>query len=215
MGNFTGSMNVTRIFRYTPLATEWSNRHHIRFAIAFARLVRISYRRRRAFRHAKNCLRTALCQPAGYFNRVNANLIARLRTPSGLAIQGKTLFVANESGSVGKYDAVTGAAINPNFITGMRFFPQGLAIQGNILFVANFDFGTVGKYDATTGKAINPNFITGAGLPTALALSADTLFVANQSGTVGKYDATTGEAINPNFITGLQFPTELAVKSAR
>jgi WD40 repeat protein len=97
----------------------------------------------------------------------------------------------------------------------MRFFPQGLAIQGNILFVANFDFGTVGKYDATTGKAINPNFITGAGLPTALALSADTLFVANQSGTVGKYDATTGEAINPNFITGLQFPTELAVKSAR
>jgi hypothetical protein len=76
---------------------------------------------------------------------ISADLITRLSTPSGLAIQGKTLFVANESGSVGKYDAATGAAINPSFITGMRFFPQGLAVQGNILFVANFGFGTVGK----------------------------------------------------------------------
>jgi hypothetical protein len=74
---------------------------------------------------------------------------------------------------------------------------------------------TVGKYDATTGEAINANFITGAGLPTALALLDNALFVANQSGTVGKYDATTGEAINANFITGLQFPTGLGVKSAR
>jgi hypothetical protein len=93
--------------------------------------------------------------------------------------------------------------------------PSGLAAQSNTLFVANFGSSTVGKYDASTGEAINANFITGAGLPTALALLDDTLFVANQSGTVGKYNATTGEAINANFITGLQFPTGLGVKSAR
>ena len=129
--------------------------------------------------------------------------------------EGNTLFVANESGSVGKCDAGTGAAIDPNFITGIQFFPQGLVVQGNILFVANFGFGTVGKYNATTGAAINANFFTGIGLPTALALLDGTLFVANQSGTVGKYDATTGEAINANFITGLQFPAGLAAKSAK
>jgi hypothetical protein len=93
---------------------------------------------------------------------INANLIKRLITPSGLAVQGNTIFVANESGWVGKYD---GTAINPRFITGMRFFPQGLAVQGNILFVANFGFGTVGKYNATTGNAINANFITGGRPP--------------------------------------------------
>jgi hypothetical protein len=36
---------------------------------------------------------------------INANLITRLSTPSRLAVQGNTLFVANEGGSVGKYDA--------------------------------------------------------------------------------------------------------------
>ncbi len=142
---------------------------------------------------------------------INANLITRLRTPSGLAIQGKTLFVANESGSVGKYVA-TGAAINPSFITGMRFFPQGLAVQGNILFVANFGFGTVGKYDASTGEAINADFIT-AGFPTALALSGNRLFVLDATASVREYNAITGAAINANLITQLSAPSGLAAQS--
>ena len=83
------------------------------------------------------------------------------------------------------------------------------------IFVVNSGSSTVGKYDATTGEAINANFITGAGLPTALALLDDTLFVANQKGTVGKFNATTGEAINASFITGLEFPTGLAAKSPK
>src|SRR5260221_1762400 len=142
----------------------------------------------------------------------NANLITRLRTPSRLAVQGNTLFVANESGSVGKYDAATGAAINPSFITGMQFFPQGLAVRGNILFVANFGFGTVGKYDASTGEAINANFIT-AGFPTALALSGNRLFVLDATGSVREYNATTGVAINANLITQLSAPSGLAAQS--
>jgi hypothetical protein len=146
---------------------------------------------------------------------INANLITRLRMPSRLAVQGNTLFVANESGSVGKYDAATGAAINPSFIAGMQFFPQGLAAQGNILFVANFGFGTVGKYDVATGKAINANFITGVGLPTALALSGERLFVLDDTASVHEYNASTGAAITANLIPRLQFPTGLAVKSAK
>lgn len=59
---------------------------------------------------------------------INANLIKRLITPSGLAVQGNTLFVANESGWVGKYDVTTGEAINTNFITGLQS-PTGLAVK--------------------------------------------------------------------------------------
>ena len=108
---------------------------------------------------------------------IQSSLISRLRTPCQLVVEGNTVFVANESGSVGKYNAATGAAIDPSFITGRQFFPDGLAVQGNILFVANFGSGTVGKYDAATGHAIDADFITGAGLPTTLALSGNRLFV--------------------------------------
>jgi hypothetical protein len=38
--------------------------------------------------------------------------------------EGNTLFVANESGSVGKYDAGTGAAIDPTSSRGSNSFPK-------------------------------------------------------------------------------------------
>jgi len=73
--------------------------------------------------------------------------------------------------------------------------------------------GTVGAYDATTGTAIKADFITDPGNSSpSLALSGNTLFVANfNGGTVGTYDATTGAAINANFITGLAGPLALAL----
>jgi hypothetical protein len=140
---------------------------------------------------------------------IDANLITRLGTPSGLAVQGNTLFVANESGAVGKYNATTGAPIDPSFITRTQFFPQGLAIQGNTLFVANFGLSTVGKYAATTGEAINVNFIT-PGLPTALVLLGNKLFVLDATASVREYNATTGAAINANLIPRLNAPSGLA-----
>ena len=59
---------------------------------------------------------------------INTNLIKRLITPSGLAVQGNILFVANFGfGAVGKYNATTGKAINANFITGLQS-PTRLAV---------------------------------------------------------------------------------------
>ena len=115
-------------------------------------------------------------------------------------------------GFVGKYDATTGVAISPSFITGLNF-PVGVAVLGNSLFVTNLLSHTVDEYDATTGAAINASFITvGLSHPDGLAVLGNTLFVVNNSGnTVGEYDATTGVAISPSFITGLNVPVGLAV----
>jgi len=124
-------------------------------------------------------------------------------------------------GTVGKYDATMGVAINANFITGTNG-PLAISADGTALFVTN-NANTVGEYNATTGAAINPNFITGpSGLTGDLAIDGTALLVANTfimtnitptgqpytviSGTVGEYNATTGAAINPNFITGLSGP---------
>jgi glucose/arabinose dehydrogenase len=159
---------------------------------------------------------------------INASFITGLNGPAGLAVKRHgderehdegdakrdhdTLFVANSgAGTVGKYDATTGAPINASFITGLND-PVGLALRGDKLFVANSGAGTVGEYDAKTGGAINVSFITGLNGPAGLALLGDKLFVANSgANTVGKYDAKTGAPINANFIPGFA-PAGIAVK---
>ena len=56
--------------------------------------------------------------------------------------------------TVGKYDAVTGAAINATFINNQQGLngPVGLAVDGNNLYVANELIDTVSQYNATTGS---------------------------------------------------------------
>ena len=124
----------------------------------------------------------------------------------------KALFVANiPSGTVGKYDASTGAAINPGFITGLRE-PRGLAVLGNTLFVAEFGNRRVGKYSAVTGAALDADFIR-LFPPVALAVLRDfnVLFVMDRVGTVCAYDAKSGINLVNYFIT-LDHPLGLAVK---
>ncbi|HEX4592070.1 MAG TPA: hypothetical protein VH120_19205, partial [Gemmataceae bacterium] len=87
------------------------------------------------------------------------------------------LFVASYgNNTVGKYDAVTGAAINSTFINGQGLNSPGIvAIDGNRLFVNNL--GTTGfeppnyvsQYDATTGTMLNANFATVSRYITGLA----------------------------------------------
>ena len=149
---------------------------------------------------------------------INANLISLLTSAEnfvGLALSGNILFVAgNHLNTVGAYNATTGAAINANLITATS--PGGLALSGNDLFLADNEFGTISEYNATTGAVINANLITGlAGGPLALALSGNTLFVANygnaDNGTVGEYNALTGAAINANLVSGTYAPYTIAV----
>jgi hypothetical protein len=69
---------------------------------------------------------------------INANFLTGVDEIGGLAVfrsvseQKEFLFVTNRNadrgGTVGKYDATTGAAINANFITGLHF-PTGLAVK--------------------------------------------------------------------------------------
>ena len=105
-------------------------------------------------------------------------------------------------------NTTTGAAINPDFITGLDT-PTGLALSGNNLFVANEGNGTVGEYNATTGAAINPDFISGS-LPTSTdsRCRAITSSWGAARRTVGEYNANTGAAINPTSSRGCPNPTD-------
>ena len=114
---------------------------------------------------------------------IKANFITGLNGATGLAVSGNNLFVANAgNGTVGVYNATTGAVINANLITGLTArlgVSTGLAVSGNNLFVANFtspgaDTSTVSEYNVSTNTAtlIKANFITGLNGLVGLAVAA-------------------------------------------
>lgn len=113
---------------------------------------------------------------------------------TGLAVSGNVLYLADFAigvaggGSVGTYNATTGAPISPNFITGLSG-PEALAVSGNTLYVSNLgpwptavpNLGTVGKYDATTGTAVNATLIGALNGPVDIAVSGPAQIPSAQS----------------------------------
>jgi DNA-binding beta-propeller fold protein YncE len=139
---------------------------------------------------------------------INDNLVTLPSAPSGVAVSGDNLFVADPvAGTIGKYDADTGAVINASLITGLTR-PVGLMVLGKSLFVANTD--SVGKYDADTGAVIKANFIQDGGMRflTGLAVSSNDLFVAHSDG-VGRFSPDDGSGLS-DFIR-LSSPFGLAI----
>ena len=92
--------------------------------------------------------------------------------PRRVAVAGGILFVSNYgAGSITTYDAVTGATLDPAFITGLSG-PLGIAISGDgaNLFVANRDGNTIGLFPAAGGGG-DPSFIDlGLSGPSGLAV---------------------------------------------
>src|SRR6266496_3454501 len=90
------------------------------------------------------------------------------------------IFVTNEaSGTVGEYDAATGAAINASLVSGLNGGPAGIALSGGNLFVTNAFEGSIGEYDATTGATINSALVSGLNFPLGIAVSGGNLFVTS------------------------------------
>ena len=155
---------------------------------------------------------------------VNASFITglALNVDIAIALSGNNLYVVTSgpltaSGTVGVYDATTGAAINPSLVTGFNY-PGALALSGNNLYVVSAQgSGFVGLYDATTGAAINPSLITGPlAYAAGIAISGNNLYVPSEEnlafGFINEYNATTGAPISVPLISGLlHTPVGLAV----
>ena len=103
---------------------------------------------------------------------LNASLISEVDFPGDIAVSGGHVFVTSFTlGTIGEYDAATGAAINPSIVTGLDF-PNGIAVSGNDLFVVNHN-GTIGEY-TTSGATVNASLITFVDNPFGIAVAADT-----------------------------------------
>ena len=127
-----------------------------------------------------------------------------INSPQGVAVSGSNLFVMFAlTGTIGEYDANTGAAINTSLVSGLSHSLTGIAVSGTNLFVAHDS--VVGEYDANTGAVINASLVTGLNA-TGLAIVGNDLFVDNSGVGVGEYTlgSTPGTltASNPSLITG-------------
>ena len=116
---------------------------------------------------------------------------------------GQIYVTNNASGTIGEYDAVTGAPINAALVSGLRG-PFGIAVSGGHIYVTlNTGGGPVAEYDATTGAVINASLVSQPGSGAlALAVSGNNLYVLGQGppAIIGLYDATTGAPIQMPFI---------------
>ena len=133
--------------------------------------------------------------------------------------QAQILYIGDaQHDTIGVYNALTGAAINPALVNGQGLdFPGEIVLDGSgHLFVTNggSNGNTVGEYSAATGATINSAFVSNSQGQTSaawLALDGNNhLFVVGQ--VVGDYNATTGATINSAFISGIQgIPSGVAV----
>ena len=150
---------------------------------------------------------------------INSSFITGLGYPVAIAISGNNLFVTNNYDNsdgdvyISEYDATTGALIKANFIEVPPSHLFGLAVKGDDLFVCIYPAnrprdGSVAKYNVTTGALIKADFIK-ISQPYGIALSGNTLFVANEH-LVYEFDATTGAKLSEE-IRGLDYPVYLSV----
>ncbi len=166
----------------------------------------------------------------GFYNAttgatVNSAFITLANANNGplLTLSGNTLFtgiIGNVGsgtgvGTIGSYNATTGAAINASLITGLATATSSLAdivasgttlyVATNILSGATITGFKIGSYDTSTGAAINASLLTGSGSLNDVAVSGNSLFVDVANGStyaVSSYNATTGAAINPSLLSG-------------
>jgi hypothetical protein len=137
--------------------------------------------------------------------------IQGLTNPIGLLNDNSNhLFVLDaDAGTIGEFDATTGHAINPAFITDLDS-PRQMATDGTYLYVSIYG-GNVSKYDMS-GNLIKQYLVgglNGDGL-FGIAVAGPNLYVVgNASNTVGEYNTTTGDPVNPNLIPSLASPEDI------
>lgn len=125
------------------------------------------------------------------------------------------LFVVNSyTGTIGEYDAATGATINASFITDLNG-PEDLAVSGSTLYVTLTGDARVATYDTNTGALLNGSFIVGSfgSYPIGITASGGDIFTTVQTaGAVSEYNASTGATVAaPLAVTSGYYPEGVAI----
>src|SRR5205823_1505456 len=100
-------------------------------------------------------------------------------------VRGQQIYETNNNGTVGEYNATTGAAINAPLLSYNSSGAVGLAVFGGNLWVGNYFANTVGEYNATTGATINSSLVSGLTGSYGIAAVRELSVCANSLGAIG------------------------------
>lgn len=129
-----------------------------------------------------------------------------LQDPRSMAVSGSTLYILSASdGTVGTYDANTGAAINPTFIAGLTS-AGALALSGADLFVRwqDGDDNVISRYNANTGALVSANLIPSLTTASWVSVAGGSLYVGHEGG-IGQYGFD-GTEIDAQLIADVTYP---------
>ena len=99
---------------------------------------------------------------------MNSSLISGLNDPTGIAVSGSDIFVANlGASSLGEY-TTSGTTVNASLIS--MATPWGIAVSGSDLFVVDRNDGTIGEY-TTAWATVNASLVSGLNTPHGIAVA--------------------------------------------
>jgi streptogramin lyase len=149
---------------------------------------------------------------------INAALVTGIYAPTQMTLdRSGHLFVKSQNGTVGVYNAGTGATINANLLSNGDVNGMVSDGSGHLYTTGGINgglIGIIGEYNANTGAVINADLVTGlVNTPLALALDGSGDLYASISGSdaIGEFNASTGATINVALVTGLNSPVGMTI----
>jgi hypothetical protein len=148
---------------------------------------------------------------------LNAQIVDVLTTgltdPSGIALSGNTLYIAESFGAdkISKIDISSVSPTKTDVVTGLSG-PDGLAISGNTLYIAEVQGDKISKIDISSATPSVETVITGVLEPTGIVIDGDYLYIAEYNAQkISKLNLTT--LVKTDYLTGLSGPTGLAISN--
>jgi hypothetical protein len=123
-------------------------------------------------------------------------LITAIVASSHLARAGELLVLDEQAGTVGQYNATTGATINGSFISGLSSYPRALALSGGDLYTTVAFPYSIAQYNASTGATINASFQSLPGESTSITFAGSNYYVTGDEPTYIKGYTPSGLAFS-------------------
>jgi streptogramin lyase len=145
----------------------------------------------------------------------NSALLILVALLGATSLTAQTLVFATAGVQLNQYNLTTG---NTTVLTTGLSYPWQSAVDASgQVFTSLYGISNVGVYNGLTGQTVSGSFLNiGANNINGLALSGNTLYVAQAGGTqrISTYDATTGALLSANFIQGVYNPQDIFIDNA-
>jgi DNA-binding beta-propeller fold protein YncE len=149
---------------------------------------------------------------------VKADWAVGLSSPSGIAISGEYLYVANYDSSINTISKISlahGSIVKADWVKEL-FAPSDIAIGGQYLYVSNAINDTISKINLTDGSVVKADWAEGFSNPSGIVISGLYLYVSSliNGSSISKIRLADGTFVSEEWATGMSVPSGLVIRGA-